>query len=170
MVAAALVATIAVGVAQIVDQSIRASVVARGRTVATVLALQKMEQLRSLAWSEALDPTTGVFVPSSDLTTDLSTDPITSGGPGLAPSPATTLEDNAPPYVDYLDALGSWVGNGPAKPPEAVYIRRWSVQPLEAHPADALVLQVLVTTVSGGSPRPMAGDVRLVSVKTRRAR
>lgn len=174
MVAAALLVAIAVGVTQIIAQSVRASFAARTRTVATVLAMQRMEQLRALTWNEAFDAATGVLVPASDIATNLSTDPATAGGPGLAPSPQGTLDANLPPYVDYLDSAGNWVGNGAAPPRAAVYIRRWSVAALESHPDSVRVLQVLVTssrTPSGLPPaRGFSGDAWLVSVKTRRGR
>ena len=170
LVAAALLIAIAVGVSQVIAGAVRAGVSARTRTIGTALAVQRMEQLRSLTWIEITDEVSGASTPLSDLTTDLSMEPASGSGPGLQPSPANTLEDNIPPYVDYLDASGAWVGHGVTPPREAVYIRRWSVRPLEVDPGNALVLQVLVTTARDRSSPRLPEDVRLDSVKTRSAR
>jgi hypothetical protein len=128
-----------------------------------VLAAQKMEQLRSLRWTRTRIGTSAVSVAASDRSTDLSSDPPTAAGRGLSPSPAGTLESNIPPYVDYLDAAGAWVGRGATSPHTGVYVRRWAVQPLESDPDDILLLQVVVTT-TGASTH----ESRLVSVLTRR--
>ena len=129
-----------------------------------MLAAQKMEQLRSLRWTRTRTGTPAVSVPASDLSTDLSSDPPTSAGRGLSPSPAGTLDSNVPPYVDYLDAAGVWVGRGASPPGTAVYVRRWAVQPLESDPDDILLLQVIVTTTAAANTH----ESRLVSVLTRR--
>jgi hypothetical protein len=144
--------------------------------MATALAAQKMEQLRSLAWTESTDITTGARLLESDRTTDLSIDPEDDAGRGLEPSPDGTLDDDVPPYVDYVDANGAWAGNGSDPPQRAVYSRRWSIRPLDEDPADTLVLQVRVTWARErrpvswtGSQRPL-DDVRLVSIRSRVAR
>ena len=78
-----------------------------------------------------------------------------------------------PPWVDYLDDAGRWVGHGSEPPRDAVFIRRWAVRPLHADPERTLVLQVLVTTVrdarSRSTPwsRRTGVDALLVSVRTR---
>jgi hypothetical protein len=138
-----------------------------------VLAAQKMEQLRGLTWG--FDDN-GTSLPVSDSTTDLTTEPPGGGGGGLNPSPTGTLNANTPGYVDYLDKRGQWVGNGAVPPPTAVYIRRWSVEPLPTNPNNTLILQVLVTTVKReaqvptGPRRRYADDSWIVTVKTRKAK
>jgi hypothetical protein len=87
------------------------------------------------------------------------------------PSPAGTLDSNVPPYVDYLDAAGTWAGRGATPPGSAVYVRRWAVQPLGRDPDDILVLQVIVTTsrsTAVETARTIPYEARLVSVLTRR--
>jgi hypothetical protein len=170
MIAAGLLVAVAVGVSQVSAAAVRASHAARARTVAAVLAAQKMEQLRSLRWSRARIGTPAVSVRASDVSTDLSSDPPTGAGRGLLPSPAGTLDSNVPFYVDYLDAAGTWVGCGATPPGTAVYVRRWAVQPLESDPDDILVLQVIVTTsrTRAETARAIAYESRLVSVLTRR--
>ena len=164
LMAACLVITVAVAVSQISAAAVRASYAARVRTLAAMLAAQKMEQLRSLRWSRTRIGTPAVSVPVSDVSTDLSSDPPTDAGRGLSPSPAGTLDSNVPFYVDYLDAGGTWVGHGATPPGAAVYVRRWAVQPLESDPDDILVLQVIVTTTADA----VAHQARFVSVLTRK--
>lgn len=146
LIALALFVTLSVGVAQLFAVATAAGLAARQQTSATILAAAKMEQLRALEWSWEAAAADGPFLPRSDLTTNLSVDPSGDDGPGLRESPAGTLERNVPPYVDYLDAAGQWVGNGSAPPPEAAFIRRWSVRGLPLDPDRTRVLQVLVTT------------------------
>jgi type II secretory pathway pseudopilin PulG len=174
IVACALLVAVASGTAQVVTMAVRATQAARTRTAATMLAAQKMEQLRSLAWRSEVVGSPPVWQAVSDTTTDLSADPPRDGGPGLASSPAGTLESNVPPYVDHLDGTGRWAGSGSSPPPDAVYTRRWSVRRLDSDPDNTVVLQVLVTTSrdtprTQGASSAMAADALLVCVKTRRA-
>lgn len=175
LVALLIIAVAALGVAELFAVSIRSTYGARNQTSTTVLAAQKMEQLRALTWGfdEA-----GTGLPVSDLTTDLSQEPPTSMGGGLNPSPPSTLSSSVAGYVDYLDERGQWVGTGAQPPAAAVYIRRWSVEPLPTNPNNTLVFQVLVTTVkqeasasaAAGPRQRLVHDALIVSVKTRKAR
>jgi prepilin-type N-terminal cleavage/methylation domain-containing protein len=173
MIAMVILAILALGVAQMFGVAIQAASGARHQTSTTVLAAQKMEQLRGLTWG--FDDN-GTSLPVSDSTTDLTTEPPGGGGGGLNPSPTGTLNANTPGYVDYLDKRGQWVGNGAVPPPTAVYIRRWSVEPLPTNPNNTLILQVLVTTVKReaqvptGPRRRYADDSWIVTVKTRKAK
>lgn len=140
-------------------------------TQTTVLAAAKMEQLQSLVWSYDSGG-----APVSDMSTDLSVEPATNAGVGLRASPVDALDRSCPGYVDYLDAGGRWVGTGPVPPRGAVYLRRWSIQPLAHFPGDALVLQVLVTTVVRDASRittasaRRAPDASLATVRLRQMR
>ena len=174
--AIAIFTTIAVGVAQLIAVAARATRAAREQTSSVILAAAKMDQLRSLAWS--YEPTVaGVpALPRSDRTTDVSHPDHAANGVGLQPSPAGTLGANLPPYVDYVDNLGRWAGNGSIPPAGAVFIRRWAVRPLPVDPERTLVLQVLVTTVRDDQSRATVWSARagaealLVSVRTRKGR
>jgi type II secretory pathway pseudopilin PulG len=170
LITAGIVVAVAAGASQIVAIAIRAGHAARVRTMATMLAAQKMEQLRSLAWTHitAGSPPASVFsLSSSDATTDLSSDPATDAGPGLLPSPGGTLGANVPYYVDYLDGDGRWLGRGASPPGSAAYVRRWAVQPLAADPDNILVFHVLVTT--RGAPGAVSSDAaRLVTIEARK--
>jgi prepilin-type N-terminal cleavage/methylation domain-containing protein len=174
VVAMGILTIVSLGVAQLFAASTRVNVVAKSQTSTTMLAEQKMEQIRSLTWGF---DTNGEGLPVSDTTSDLATYPTTQDGSGLNPSPSGSLEQNTAGFVDFVDASGIWVGTGNTPPATAVYIRRWSIQPLPTNPNNTLVLQVLVTPTSNEMARQqtanprirMPGDTLLVTVKTRKA-
>jgi type II secretory pathway pseudopilin PulG len=172
---AATVLTVALaGLAQLFAVATRANSSARATTYAAILALQKMEQLRNLTY--AFDP---LGLPRTDLDTDITVVPeLPSGGTGLQPSPAGALGANTVGYVDYLDANGTSLGGlATIPPPGAVYIRRWSVEPLPINPNNTIVLQVLVTRTrnrgradnADGVVTRLPDEARFVTVKTRKA-
>jgi len=174
MVATGLPTVVSLGVAQLLALSTRANVIAKGQTSTTAMAEQKLEQLRSLTWG--FDQS-GQGLPVSDTTSNLSVTPPTQNGSGLNPSPVDSLEQNTSGFVDFVDGAGTWVGTGTTPPATAVYIRRWSIQPLPVNPNNTLVIQVLVTPVTSEMARVassfsrtrMAGDALLVTVRTRKA-
>jgi len=147
LVAMTLMACVAMGVAEIFAVTLAATQSARTQTSALVLASQKMEQLRALAW----------------------------GGGDLSPSPGGALSNNTNGYVDYLDVRGRIVGAGASVPAGATFIRRWAVASLPADSANSIVLQVLVTTrkrdaearAGGGARQRMRDDALLTTVRTR---
>ena len=147
LVAAGVLVGLAAGVAQVAlrtGAAVRESG-AQGR--ALFLAVQKIEQLQSLAWTfdDRLQPV-------SDEVTSLALDPPASGGRGLQPSGPLTGSGGGAGYVDYLDRDGRWVGTGAQPPPGTAFIRRWSVSPVAAPGGDALLLQVLVVATSVRGP------------------
>ena len=171
----AILTTIALGVAQLFAVATKSNLGAKGQTSTTLLATQKMEQLRGLSWGF---DTSGMGLPLSDTTTDLTVDPPTNGGTGLNPSPGGTLQANTAGFADFLDQYGNWVGTGSTPPPTAVYIRRWSIEPLPTNPNNTLVFQVLVTKVvteqlraagAGGTRWRLHDDAWVVTVKTRKS-
>lgn len=169
LVAMLLLMLAATGVAHLCGVAISAANSARVETSATILATQKLEQLRALAWT--IDAS---GAPLSDRNTNVAVVPASGGGPGLNASPPSSLDVNAAGYVDYLSAHGVWLGTGAAPPRQARFIRRWSVQPLPEDPADTLILQVLVTTVARdrrASPprRRLEGDALVTTILTRKA-
>ncbi len=174
LVAMGLLTVVSMGVAQLFALSTRANLIAKGATSTTAMAEQKLEQLRSLTWGFDLQ---GQGLPLSDTTTNLSVTPPLHNGSGLNPSPVDSLEQNTAGFVDFLDGGGSWVGTGSTPPRSAVYIRRWSIQPLPTNPNNTLVIQVLVTPVASEATRVasaytrtrMAGDALVVTVRTRKA-
>jgi type II secretory pathway pseudopilin PulG len=173
LVATGIMATVALGVAQLFVIATDANRAAKQQTSATTLAEQKMEQLRGLTWGFDI---AGLGLPASDTTTNLAIDPADNSGSGLNPSPPGTLDENTPGYVDFLDRAGAYLGTGGEAPRNTLYIRRWSIEPLPTNPNNTLILQVLVTTPLRESLRNHAlakrkarGDAWLVSVKTRKA-
>ena len=174
LVAMGLLTAVSLGVAQLFALSTRANLVAKGATSTTAMAEQKLEQLRGLTWGFDI---AGQGLPVSDTTTNLTVTPPTHDGSGLNPSPSDALEQNTAGFVDFLDGGGNWVGTGMTPPAAAVYIRRWSIQPLPTNPNNTLVIQVLVTPVTNEQARVasqstrtrMAGDALLVTVRTRKA-
>lgn len=173
-IAMMLLTVMALGVAQLFGLAIRSTQAARYQTSTTILASQKLEQLRALTWGF---DTTGLGLPVSDTSSDLTVEPVGNGGQGLNPSPGNALNANTPGYVDYLNARGQWVGTGPTPPNTALYIRRWSITPLPTNPNNTLILQVLVTTVhrerqaaGSGTRRRLADDALVTTIKTRKAR
>jgi prepilin-type N-terminal cleavage/methylation domain-containing protein len=175
LIAIAILITIAVGVAQLIAVATRAIRAAREHSSAVILAAAKMDQLRALAWTYEPSAPGLRAVPRSDRATDVSHPNHAPTGAGLDVSPAGTLGANMPPYVDYVDDAGRWVGHGADPPANAVFIRRWAVWPLPADPERTLVLQVLVTTVRDDRSRATEWTGRtgvealLVSVRTRKA-
>ena len=176
LIAVALLAMVSLGVAQLFAVATQANFAAKSQTSTALLAVQKMEQLRALAWGYD-QQLANLGLPLSDTVTDVSVDPSAAGGTGLNPSPGGTLTADSPPYVDYCDASGQWVGNGGVPPANAFYVRRWSITPLPTNPNNTLIFQVRVTTVRQaqlaaagvGTVQRIGNDTWLVSVKTRKA-
>jgi prepilin-type N-terminal cleavage/methylation domain-containing protein len=174
VIAIGLLTVVSLGVAQLFAASTRSNLVARGNTITTALAQQKMEQIRSLTWGFDEE---GLGLPVTDTNTNLSVWPLAQDGTGLNPSPSDSLEENKAGFFDYLDSHGNWVGNATTAPGSAVYVRRWCILPLPTNPNNTLVIQVLVTPLSNEQGRVaspfartrMVGDSLLISVKTRKA-
>src|SRR5206468_11871941 len=116
VIASAIMTTVATGTCVVLTLAIHASQAARTRTIATIIASEKMEQLRSLSWTHITTRAPAISMSASDVTTDLSNEPATDDGLGLLRSPAGTLDANIVGYVDYLDADGRWVGRGASVP------------------------------------------------------
>ena len=174
LVATTLMTVALASLAQLFLISTKANQSARLTTTASVLAQQKMEQLRGLTWGFDM-----IGLPLSDTTSDLTVVPEQpQGGPGLTPSPEGSLQRNVDGYCDFLDGRGQPLGGGSIAPPNTVYVRRWSVEPLPTNPNNTLILQVMVTrwrargaadTELAGSGRRLPDEARVISVKTRKA-
>ncbi len=171
MVATALLAVGLVSLAQLFAVAAQNNINARNSTFASVLAEQKMEQLRALAWG--FDP---VGLPLSDVATNTAAQLETApGGTGLSPSPDTSLTHNTDGYVDYVDRFGNILGGGSTVATGTVYVRRWSIEPLPTDPNNTLIIQVLVTphvdrsVADAASVGRLPDEARLTTVKTRKA-
>jgi type II secretory pathway pseudopilin PulG len=150
----------------------RASQSGAATDMAAVLAAQKLEQLRALTWGFDVSGT-----PSSDVSTNLASSPEQpAGGPGLSLSAADALQRNVEGFSDFLDARGTVLADG-MLPPATVYVRRWSVRPLDGL-ENGIVLQVLVTRwksrgasdtdASDRAARRLPDEARIVSIKMRK--
>jgi len=171
IVATSLLATALVTLAQLFAISTKTNLSSRNTTYATVLAQQKVEELRALTWGFDLQG-----LPISDTTSDTAVSPEQpNGGSGLAPSPKTALNENTPGYVDYIDQFGNKLGGGAQPPANAIYMRRWSIEPLPTNPNNTLIIQVLVTrnrdrgAANDGAVNRLPDEARLITVKTRKA-
>jgi hypothetical protein len=169
-----MLAVVSLSVAQMFALATEKNLTAKQQVSTTTMATQKMEQLRGLTF--AYDAS-GLGLPVTDTTTNLTLCTPDATGQGLNPSPSDSLEENRAGFVDYLDGRGSCIGTGTTPPAGAVFTRRWSIKPLPTNPNNTLVLTVLVTTsgreeqrVRTGSPRTRhVEDAMLVSVRTRKA-
>ncbi|MBI4265790.1 MAG: hypothetical protein HY657_15550 [Acidobacteria bacterium] len=171
LMATGILATALIALGQLFAVSTTANTSSRSTTFATILAEQKMEELRGLTWgfdSEGL--------PITDTTTDTAS-PVdaSTGGAGLTPSPDTALQENTDGYVDYVDMFGSKIGGGASVPTNAAYTRRWSIEPLPTNPNNTIIVQVLVTrhrvrgSADEGAVLRLPEEARIISVKTRKA-
>ena len=174
LVASGLLVTLSVGLAHLTAMTSRAIERAAADSTSLLLAVQKMEQLRSLAWTHGRVWSAAGAGVVSDVTTNLTTDPPTPNGRGLRVSPTDALARDTPGYVDYLDHAGQWVGTGARPPVGTVFVRRWSVTRAATARADLLVLQVLVMPLGvairtiGLRPGPNdPGVVWLTTLRTR---
>jgi type II secretory pathway pseudopilin PulG len=171
IVATGLLATALITVAQLFGIATKSNTSARDATFATILAEQKIEQLRALTWG--FD---SVGLPVSDLSTNTAVQPeAPNGGTGLTPSPADALKENTDGYVDYVDRWGNTLGTGEAPLDGSVYFRRWSIEPLPTNPNNTLIIQVVVGRIRPRGAADQSGtmrvpdEARIMTVKTRKA-
>ena len=171
LVAMLVMITGVLAMAQMFTLSTATNLSARNNTFATVLAEQKLEQLRALAWGFDVQG-----LPVSDFSTDTALEtesPV--GGTGLQPSPPDALQKNRVGYVDHVDAQGKIVGRDEVPSQQAIYTRRWSIEPLPTNPNNTLILQVLVTRNRDrgqgdlGNVARLRDEARVITVKTRKA-
>jgi hypothetical protein len=166
LIAIAVLITVAASMAHLIVRSRRAVWAAGTQSAALSIAQQKLEQLTALEWR-----VDAAGVRHSDHTSDLSFDPPTDGGIGLQQSPPDALDRNLDGFADFVGTNARWVGRGAQPAAAAVFVRRWSVVPYDADPADTLVLTVVVLPVAdaaGGLAGP--ASARLQTIRTRTMR
>lgn len=154
VVSLAMLAGALFSIAQLVVVACRVAESSRATTLATILASQKLEQLRSAAWGYDAD---GRLVRGSD------------------PSPPNALTDNVDGFVDFVDGRGAPVGGGSTPPPGAEFVRRWAIEVAgSAGPDTVLVFRVVVLGCGASSLRAGTGRcpwlelARVVSSRSRR--
>lgn len=152
-----------VALVQLFTYTARANAHARRITGVTALAAQKLDQLRSLAWTYDAGG-----LPVGDSTSDLSVTPERpTGGRGLAPSPPATLDVNTAGYVDFLDAQGRTLGVAASAPPGTAFVRRWAVWSPAFDPFDSLLVQVRVQATAAVGRASEPAVVTLTTVRSR---
>src|SRR5436190_19673225 len=97
-VATGMLAVVSLGVAQMFALATEKNLASKHQVSTTTMATQKMEQLRGLTF--AYD-STGLGLPVTDTTTNLTLCTPDNTGHGLDPSPADALETNTSGFVDY---------------------------------------------------------------------
>lgn len=137
LVATGVLITALAGVAQILVFSAHWSRTAAGVNGALLAAQQKLEELR------AADFTVG---PAGEAITNRSLDI----------SPASSLEEDVDPFVDWLDAAGQVL----ADPHSAVLTRRWRVAGFGAGAADTILIEVCVARTDGSQNEACLSTIR----------
>jgi hypothetical protein len=165
LIAIAILVSTLSGVAHLILWCRRATGEAGLSAMGVTLAAAKLEQLRALAWHVDAGGR-----PFGDTSTNLAVDPASTGGIGLAASGVNTLVANTPGYFEYLDASGAWRGSGGVPPPDAMYVRRWSVVSFARDPAHSLVLHALVIPVADAAVHDPLTSRRAVHLSTIRTR
>ncbi|RPJ70984.1 MAG: prepilin-type N-terminal cleavage/methylation domain-containing protein [Acidobacteria bacterium] len=133
--------------------------------VASVLAQERIEQLRGLSWGYEADG-----APREDTATVVAGLGAEEGGPGIGLSPPDALEHDTPGFVDYLDASGQPVDSAGGSD-RVAFVRRWFVGTCAGGPGEALVLRVLVIRGEArflAAPARSRGAAVLTTLKTRR--
>jgi len=144
IIALAILSVGVLSLAQLFPLATNANIAAKESTYATVLAAQKLEELRARAWTF---DAAGVPV----------TDPALLTGEG----------------TDYVDRSGNAVDAADPPPGAAAFVRRWSIVPLPASPEHTVLIEVRVRPhvrhADGVGDRRWPGEARVVTVRTRKA-
>ena len=112
-----LVLLLTMGAAELIVVALASTRDTGEETAASLLALQKIEELRAADWTST----------------------------AMVPSPAESLDVSIAEYSDLVDGRGQQVAAvGPT--PSTVFVRRWNIQPLASGAATGVVVRVLVTT------------------------
>jgi type II secretory pathway pseudopilin PulG len=87
--------------------------------------------------------------------------PVTD--PALVTSPPSSLDQDTPPFVDWIDAAGdaSAIADG------AVFVRRWRVTPIAHEVPDAVAVEVCVLRAPADDVALSGAEACLSTVRTR---
>lgn len=173
MVALGLVALALASLAPVLGQSARLLAEARDETQAVHAAASRIHVIRALAWD-----TDAAGSPRSDLVSDLSSEPPSAAGTGLAPGPIAALVSDIPGFADLLDHDASPLGSAAESAPTAAYRRRWTIRHLPPSLGPDLVAVAVVVRPLASERRDAArpsiarrpGDVWLFTVRARSRR
>jgi hypothetical protein len=156
VVALPLVVVVAVSVSMALVASRAMAVDDRDQTIGRVAAQSRMATLTALAF-QTIAAADGSPVAVTDTFTDVAADPPTSGGTGLAESPADALWRDRAGYVDFLDGTGRALGANPEAASRAAYVRRWAIARRGVGVGEVAHLTVLVAPAAAAA-RAAAGD------------
>lgn len=144
LIATGILLTALAGVAQLFVLGSQLGRQAGASGVALLAAQNKLEVLRGLTFG---------FGESGN----------TETSPELAASPDQSLNENTPPFLEWLDAAGEVQDEGEG----AAFVRRWRITPLEPGPPDAITIEVCVFASSATDVDASAADACLSTVRTR---
>ncbi len=83
--------------------------------------------------------------------------------PSLAVSPASSLDEDIDPYVDWIDQSGE----SNASPGNAMFKRRWRVTSIASDAPDAIAIEVCVFRLPADDAPVRAADACLSTARTR---
>ena len=144
LVATGILITALAGVAQLFVLGTQLTKGASASGFALVAAQDKLESLRALAFA---------YNAFGQPTTD----------PALQPSPESSLQEDLPPHVDWIDASGQ----SGAEADGATLVRRWRIRALPATIPDAITIEVCVFQTPAIGSDPQTAEACLSTLRTR---
>jgi type II secretory pathway pseudopilin PulG len=144
IVATGVLITALAGIAQLLILGAQLTRQATTSGQALVAAQDKIESLRGLPFGYAPDGT--------KLT-----------APPLQPSSSSTLSEDSPPYVDWVDPSGAPLPDAGG----ASFVRRWRIDTLGEATPDAITIEVCVYRPSSGPADIRAAQACLSTIRTR---
>jgi type II secretory pathway pseudopilin PulG len=143
LVATGILVTTLAGLAQLFVLGAHLTRQASASGMALIAAQDKLEALRGLSFA---------YGDAGEAVTD----------PALRPSGSSTLEEDSPPYVDWLDSSGQ-AHDGEA---DVALVRRWRVSHA-FNDANSLAIEVCVFTPPAEGVGPPGADACLSTIRTR---
>lgn len=144
LVATGILVTALAGIAQLLTLGTRLTRQANASGAALVVAQDKLEELIGKPFAYAAD---GSAV--TDAALDVSAE--------------TTLDQDHPPYVDWIDVQGGKM----SAPDGAVFARRWRVSSLGDTAPEAIAIEVCAFRMPSGNASARSADACLSTVRTR---
>lgn len=144
IVATSILITALAGVAQLLILAAQLTRQAGVSGQALIAAQEKLESLRGLPFG---------YDPAGNKNT----------APSLEPSTDSTLFENIPPYVDWIDSSGTPL----AEPGGAALVRRWRIDTWDDATPEAITIEVCVFRASNDGTGIGAAEACLSTVRTR---
>lgn len=144
LIATGILITALAGVAQLFALGNQLAKKGTASGVALLAAQTKLETLQGLTFS---------FNANGDAESD----------PHLAPSPEHTLNEDTPPYLDWLDQGGEPIDSAAG----AAFVRRWRILRFDDQEPDSISIEVCVFAAAAGAAPVSAADACLSTLRTR---